>query len=157
MKKTIITLILLLITTQNAFAAKVPDNVKEVFKKEFAKTDFRFDGLVTLPDGTLYLPLYPALVKKPEKLEIKSTIPTGKTIKDRPDVIILNDDFTLLKVITDQKNRKTVLNMKEPPIEVRTGLLPQDMLVPTGLVIPDNIKGIIGNLQIPTALDFSYR
>lgn len=157
MKKLILTLILMLATCSNVFAAKIPENVRNLVKKDFAKTDFRFDGLITMPDGTLYLPLYPALVKKPEVLEIKSTIPAGKTLKDKPDVIIFNNDFALLKVIYDQKGRKTVLYMKEPPLEVRTGLLPQDMLVPTGLVIPDNIKGIIGNLQISTALDAGLR
>ena len=157
MKKIILTLILILMTATNVFAAKVPDNVKNLVRKDFAKADFRFDGLVTLPDGTLYLPLYPALIKKPEKLEVKNTVPLNKTLKDKPDVVILNNDFVLLKILTDTKGRKTVLNIKEPPIEVRTGLLPQDMLVPTGLIIPDNIKGIIGNLQIPTAQDAGLR
>lgn len=157
MKKIILTLILMFMTTTSAFAVKVPDNISVLVKKDFAKTDFRFDGLITLPDGTLYLPLYPALVKKPDTIEVRSTIPTGKTLADKPDVVILNNDFVLLKVLIDQKGRKTVLNMKEPPLEVRTGLLPQDMLVPTGLIIPENIKGIIGNLQIPTALDAGLR
>ena len=40
--------------------------------------------------------------------------------------------------------------MVNPPLQVRTGLLPQDMLVPSGLQIPENIKGIIGNLKIDT-------
>lgn len=153
MKKIVLVLILMIATATGVFAAKVPDNVKSLVKKDFAKADFRFDGLITLPDGTLYLPLYPALVKKPEVLEIKTTIPAGKTLLDKPDVVILNNDFVLLKILTDQKGRKTVLNIKEPPTEVKTGLLPQDMLVPTGLIIPDNIKGIIGNLQVPTAVD----
>lgn len=157
MKKIFLILIVILLTTSNAFAAKIPDNVKNAIKKDYVKTDFRFDGLITLPDGTIYLPLYPALVKKPEKIEVKSTIPEGKTLVDKPDVVIFNNDFALLKIITDQKGRKTVINLKEPPVEVRTGLLPQDMLVPTGLIIPDNIKGIIGNLQIPTAIDAGLR
>lgn len=157
MKKLILTLLIMMISATGVWAAKVPDNVKSLVAKDFAKADFRFDGLITLPDGTLYLPLYPALVKKPEKLEIKSTFPVGKTLLEEPDVVILNNDFALLKVLTDIKGRKTVINMKDPPIEVRTGLLPQDMLVPTGLVIPDNIKGIIGNLQISTALDAGLR
>lgn len=157
MKKIILTLILMLATSTNVFAAKVPDNVKNLVRKDFAKADFRFDGLVTLPDGAMYLPLYPSLIKKPEKLEVRSTLPVNKTLKDEPDVIILNNDFVLLKILTDTKGKKTVLNIKEPPIEVRTGLLPQDMLVPTGLIIPDNIKGIIGNLQIPTAQDAGLR
>lgn len=153
MKKILLTLALVLLTATSAFAAKVPDEVRNFIKNDFAKTDFRFDGLITLPDGTIYLPLYPALVKKPDKLSIKTTVPENKSLKDRPDIVVFNNDFALVKVLTDIKGRKTVLYLKEPPIEVKTGLLPQDMLVPTGLIIPDNIKGIIGNLQIPTAQD----
>lgn len=157
MKKIILTLILIITTAASVFAAKIPDDVKTLVKKDFAKADFRFDGLIIMPDGTLYLPLFPALVKKPEKLEIKSTLPANKTLIDEPDLVILNNDFVLLKILTDQKGRKTVLNIKDPPIEVKSGLLPQDMLVPSGLIIPDNIKGIIGNLQIPTAQDAGIR
>lgn len=157
MKKIILVLILMITTATGAFAQKIPDNVKAFIKKDFTKVDFRFDGLITLPDGTLYLPLYPALVKKPAVIEIKTTVPANKRLSDEPDVVVFNNDFAMVKIITDIKGRKTVLNMKEPPIEVRTGLLPQDMLVPTGLIIPDNIKGIIGNLQISTALDAGLR
>lgn len=157
MKKLILTILLIFATATNVFAAKIPDSVKSMVRKDFPKTEFRFDGLIILPDGMLYLPLYPALVKNPEKLEIKSTIPENKTLKDEPDVVVFNSDFALLKVLTDAKGRKTVLNMAKPPLEVKTGLLPQDLLVPTGLIIPDNIKGIIGNLQITTALDAGLR
>lgn len=157
MKKLIITFILLLATSTSAFAMKIPDNVKILIRKDFAKADFRFDGLITMPDGTLYLPLFPALVKKPEKLLVASTIPVNQTLAQEPDVIILNNDFVLLKVLIDSKGRKTVLNIKDPPLEVKTGLLPQDLLVPSGLVIPDNIKGIMGNLQIGTAQDAGIR
>lgn len=157
MRKFFLTIILIFATATNVFAAKIPDNVKSLVRKDFAKADFRFDGLIILPDGMLYLPLYPALIKTPDKLEIKSTIPENKALKDEPDVIIFNNDFVLLKILSDSKGRKTVLNMAKPPTEVKTGLLPQDLLVPTGLIIPDNIKGIIGNLQISTALDAGLR
>lgn len=144
-------------TSVSAFAAKIPEDVKNLVKKDIPKADFRFDGLVTMPSGALYLPLFPALVKKPEKLEVKTTIPTGKTLKDEPDIVVLNNDFAFLKILIDDKGKKTVLYQKEPLLEVRTGLLPQDLLVPSGLVIPDNLKGIIGNLQITTSQDTGLR
>jgi len=56
----------------------------------------------------------------------------------------------MMKLLTDGKGHRTVLHQTEPPLQVRTGLLPQDMLVPSGLIIPENIKGIIGNLKIDT-------
>jgi len=157
MKRIILILLLMLTTGTTAFAAKIPDNIKSFVKKDFPKADFRFDGVVILPDGTIYLPLYPALVKKPASIELVKTYPENQKLTDKPDIIILNNDFAFLKVLVDQKNRKTVLNLQNPPIEVRTGLLPQDMLVPKGLIIPDNIKGIIGNLQIATAQDAGLR
>ncbi|MCQ2789799.1 MAG: hypothetical protein MJ229_05405 [bacterium] len=148
-----IAVVVLFTATTDAFAAKIPDNVKNFVKKEMPGATFRFDGLLSYPDGTLYLPLYPALIKKFDTLSVKATMPSGQKPSSKPNVIILNNDFVLLKVLTDSKGRKTILYIKEPPIEIKTGLLPQDILVPTGLIIPDNVKGIIGNLQIPTAND----
>lgn len=147
----------MLTTATGAFAAKIPDNLKNFVKKDYPSADFRFDGILILPDGTIYLPLYPALVKKPDVLELKKTYPDNKKLSDKPDIAIFNNDFVLMKILVDQKDRKTVLSMANPPIEVKTGLLPQDMLVPKGLIIPDNIKGIIGNLQIATAQDAGLR
>ena len=54
----------------------------------------------------------------------------------------------MLKVLIDENGKKTVLRQTNPPLQVRTGLLPQDMLVPSGLILPENLKGIIGNLKI---------
>ena len=153
MRKLIICLGLMLLTAASAFAAKIPDNVKSYIDKDFPKTNFRFDGVIILPDNTIYLPLLPSKILKPENLAVKSTYPAGKTLKDLPNVVIFNNDFVLLKVLTDTKGNKTVYRMANPPVEVRSGLLPQDMLVPKGLVIPDNMKGIIGNLQISTIDD----
>lgn len=157
MKRLLLILLLMLTTATGAFAAKIPDNIKSFVKIDYPKADFRFDGVLILPDGTIYLPLYPALIKKPEKLELKKTYPDNKTLAEKPDIAIFNNDFVLMKILVDQKDRKTVLSLANPPVEVKTGLLPQDMLVPKGLIIPDNIKGIIGNLQIATAQDMGLR
>lgn len=144
-------------TATTALATKFPDNIKSYVKKDIPKADFRFDGLITMPDGTMYLPLFPALVKKPDSITIVKTFPENKKLTDLPDIAIFNNDFVLMKILTNTKGQKTVLFQKEPPLEVRTGLLPQEMLVPKGLVLPDNIKGIIGNLEIATAQDPGLR
>ena len=140
-----------------AFAAKIPDNVQQFITKDFPNTTFRFDGIIILPDNTLYLPLFPAKILTPENLAIKQTYPSGKTLASKPNVIILNNDFVLLKVLTDTNGNKTIFKIANPPLELRTGLLPQDMLVPKGLVIPDNMKAIVGNLEIKTVNDPGIR
>lgn len=151
-KKFLILFLFVLFCAQNVFAAKFSDEMKSFIEVHFPKSNLRFDGLITMPDGTLYLPLYPSLVKKPAKIEVREVISVDKSSK-HPEIIILNNDYVFMKVIKNSKGQKSLLYMKNPPLEVKTGLLPQDMLVPSGLVIPDNIKGIIGNLEIPTVED----
>ncbi len=137
----------LMLTVSTVFASKLPDNIQSYLKKNVSGIDIRFDGVIILPDGTLYLPLYPASFKKPEVLEISETYPAGGLMSDKPEVVIFNNDFVLLKVL-NVDGKKTVKRFDKPPIQVKSGILPQDMLVPKGLIIPENIKSIVGNLDI---------
>ena len=150
MRKFLILLGILLISCSNVFAAKIPVEVKDYILEKIPQADIRFDGVIILPDNTIYLPLYPSLFSNVKKLDIKETYPAKQELKQEPDVVIFNNDFVLLKVLSDGEGHRTVLHMTNPPLQVRTGLLPQDMLVPGGLIIPENIKGIIGNLKIDT-------
>lgn len=142
-----------MLTVSCAFASKLPADIQSYLKKNVQGIDIRFDGVIIYPDGTLYLPLYPASFKKPENIEIKETFPAGCTLNDKPDAVIFNSDFSMLKVITNENGKKTVKRFDKPPIPIKTGILPQDMLVPKGLIIPENIKGIIGNLDIQLSPD----
>ena len=147
-KKVLGILLGLMMTVSVAFASKLPNDVQNYLKKNIEGIDIRFDGVIICPDGTLYLPLYPASFKKPEVLEISETYPSGGTLANKPEVVIFNNDFVLLKVINTAEGKKTVKRFDKPPIQVKAGILPQDMLVPNGLIIPENIKSIIGNLDI---------
>lgn len=150
MRKLLLILGVLLIGCTNVFAAKIPVEVKDYITSKIPQADIRFDGVIILPDNTVYLPLYPSLFSDIKSLKIKETYPANQDLKQEPDVVIFNNDFVLLKVLSDGEGHRTVLHMVNPPLQVRTGLLPQDMLVPSGLIIPENIKGIIGNLKIDT-------
>ena len=150
MRKLFIFLAILLLSCNVSFAAKIPDGVKSYILQKIPQADIRFDGVIIFPDNTIYLPLYPSLFSDVTKIEIKETYPAKQDLKQEPDIVIFNNDFVLMKVLTDGDGHRTVLHMQNPPLQVRTGLLPQDMLVPSGLIIPENIKGIIGNLKIDT-------
>lgn len=150
MKKFLALIGILILTASSSFAAKIPDEVKAYIKEEIPQADIRFDGVITFPSNTIYLPLYPSLFSDIKTLKIKETYPANKTLKQEPDIIIFNNDFVMMKVLSDGQGHRTVLHQTKPPLQVRTGLLPQDMLVPSGLIIPENIKGIIGNLKIDT-------
>ena len=150
MKKFLTLVLTLILASAASFAAKIPDDVREYILNKVPNTDIRFDGVVILPDNTVYLPLFPSLFSDVTSLKVKTSYPANKELNQKPDVLIFNNDFVLMKVLTDSNGNKTVLHMKTPPLQVRTGLLPQDMLVPSGLVLPENIKGIIGNLKVDT-------
>ena len=150
MRKLLILLGILIISCTNVFAAKIPAEVKDYILQKVPQADIRFDGVIIFPDNTIYLPLYPSLFSDVSKIQIKESYPANQDLKQEPDVVIFNNDFVLMKVLTDGEGHRTVLHMPNPPLQVRTGLLPQDMLVPGGLIIPENIKGIIGNLKIDT-------
>ena len=153
MRKLIIALAIAAATSVSVYATQLPNDVKNCVTKEFPKTSFRFDGVIILPDGTIYLPLIPSKFGSKAEFKIKQTLPEGKTLAQKPDVIIFTNDYALMKVIVDPKGGKSLAKLAEVPTELRTGLLPQDMLVPTNLIIPQNLKNIIGNLEIPTSKD----
>ncbi len=153
MRKIIIALAITAITAVSVNATILPDEVKNSITKEFPKANFRFDGVITLPDGTVYLPLIPSKFDKKDEFKIKSTFPAGKSLSQRPDVVIFSNDYVLMRVIVDEKGNRSLAKLTDVPIELRMGLLPQDMLVPANLSIPQNLKNIIGNLEIPTSKD----
>ena len=150
MRKLLLLIGIFIMTASGVLAAKFPEEVKGYIKENVPKAEIRFDGVIIFPSNTIYLPLYPSLFSDIKTLSIKRTYPAGLSLQQEPDIIIFNNDFVLMKVLTDSSGKRSVLHLTEPPVEVRTALLPQDMLVPSGLIIPENIKGIIGNLKIDT-------
>jgi hypothetical protein len=156
MRKFLTAVCLVLATGCQAFGAQVPQSVQDFINKDFPQTNFRFDGAIILPDNTMYLPVTPAKSENIETLSIKSSYPVNTTMKQKPDMIILDNNYVLLKVI-NTNGKKTVINMTNPPEELQSGLLPQDILLPKGLVIPETLKGIIGDIDVLVTEDTGLR
>ncbi len=152
MRKLVLSLAISLMVSCASFAAQVPQDVQDFVNETFPQTNFRFDGVIVLPDNTMYLPIIPAKDEKVEKVGIKTTYPANQTLKQKPDMVILNNRYSLLKVI-NTNGKKTVINLLNPPDELQSGLLPQDILLPKGLVIPETLKGIIGDVDVMVTQD----
>lgn len=150
MKKIFITIALLMSVLLPANATKLPDNVQNFITATYPKSVFRFDGVVILPDNTVYLPLIPSKFNTETVADIKYTIPENKTLEQKPNAIVLTNDYVLLKLIKNNKGKNTILSMPAPPVELVTGVFPQDMLVPKNFIIPESMRNIIGNLDIRT-------
>ncbi len=150
--KKFMTLLLIYFSVSScAFATKLPDSVVKYVNQQVPKAAIRFDGLISFPDGTLYIPVLPADTIKDAKGVVKSTIPAHKQLSQKPDLILFDTNFALLKVIKNEKGKPTVMNPDNIPFVVKTGVLPQDMLVPPGMILPDDLKIILGDLKIPLA------
>ncbi|MBP3847799.1 hypothetical protein J6I39_08640 [bacterium] len=156
MKRIFLFLIMFIFFALGANCAEVPQEVKDFVNKDFPNTDFRFDGAIILPDNTMYLLLFPSKDIQVEKVELKSVYPAGQTFKQKPDMAILNNRYTLLKVI-NVNGKKTVLNIVNPPDEIQSGLLSQELLLPKGFVLPTALKGIVGDLDVALADDNGLR
>lgn len=156
MKKFILSLILCLISASGVFSAEIPQEVKDFIIKDFPETDFRFDGVIVLPDNTMYLPLFPSKVEKVDEVAISTVYPLNETMKNKPELIILNNRYSLLKVI-NINGKKTVINMDDVPEELQSSLLPQDIMLPKGLVIPKSLEGIKGDIDVSVTEDPGLR
>lgn len=156
MKKFFISLIMTLFMALCANCAEVPVEIKNFIDTDFPQTEYRFDGAIILPDNTMYLLVYPSVIQKVDNLDIKNVYPLGQTMKNKPDMLILNNGYVLLKII-NINGKKTVLNIANPPDELQSGLLSQELLLPKGFVIPESLKGIIGNLDMSVANDVGLR
>ncbi len=155
MKKILALLLFILIlgTSQAAFASKIPDAELSLIKEAFPSASVRFDGMVELSDGTKYIPVYPLKTEFPETdVKLSATLPKDKSIKDKPDFFMFNTNFAFFKV-KSEKDKTTIVYNEEIPTDVKMGLLPQDLLVPRGFQIPAQLRIIIGDLIIPIIPD----
>ncbi len=148
-KNLITVLALLVFSTPAAFATKLPEPLKAFIVKQIPGANVRFDGLISLSDGTIYLPVIPAYTENTDKLSVTYTYPANLPLNKKPEVIIFNNNYSLLKLIKTQKGTLTVCQNQDIPMVIKTGYIPQDILVPKGLTLPDTLKGVLGNVQVP--------
>ncbi len=147
-KVLLITLCMVLIN-QCAMASRLPDDFWNYIKKTVPNSTQRFDSLVVFPDGTTYIPLYPAQQAEEKDIKIEYTYPSNLSLNSKPEVVIFNNNFVLLKLIKDKNGNFSITKNENLPLKVRLGVMPQDMLVPVGLQVPESMKLILGDLVIP--------
>ncbi|MCD8024557.1 MAG: hypothetical protein LUE64_03385, partial [Candidatus Gastranaerophilales bacterium] len=153
MKKSFLILVLLITICNGAYASKLPDNLWAYIQNQLPKATQRFDSVIILDNSNMYIPLYPANRSNVDNISVEYTYPAGKTLKNLPEVVIFNNNFVLMKLFKDSKGNYTITKNENLPDKVKLGVMPQDMLVPTGLKIPESLKIIMGDLLIPNRGD----
>lgn len=139
-----------LFTAMSAYATTLPPYILDTIKKELPDAIVRFDGIVSLPNNVIYIPVLPADIKKNPVGKVVSTFPANKKLSELPDVILFDSNFALLKVIKNYNGKPSVTDSKNIPFIIKTGIFPQDMLVPPGFVVPEDMKTMLGDLNITT-------
>lgn len=136
------------VAVNSAGATQLPQPIIDFIKSKYPDVAVRFDGLIELPDHTIYLPVTPLTYGKSETpAAVIQTIPANTDFTKRPDMILFADNLALLKIIKTD-NELTVNYSPQIPLCVKLGLLPQDLIVPKGLVLPTELKVILGDLKI---------
>lgn len=140
----------LLMLFNGAEASKLPNDIWKFIKIQLPQAQQRFDSVITLSDDIMYIPLTPPNEVSVDEIAIEYVYPEKKTLKDLPEVVLLNNGYSLLKVFKDGKDNYTLTKKDDLPIKVRLGLMPQDMLTPMGLKMPESLKLTLGDLLIPS-------
>lgn len=127
-----------------AWATDLPTTALNYLRKKDPAVQVRFDGMVTFSNGERYLPVIPqdpALNAEPQ--QVISTIPEKAAF---PDLIEFDNHFYFIRLIQTASGRLTFPKMDVYPIQLKEGLLPQDLLLPDNLFIPVELKVILGAL-----------
>ena len=149
LKKYITFLVFVLFISNPVFASKLPNDVWNFVKSQIPSAKQRFDSVITISDDVMYIPLYPPSDKTVDKISVEYSYPQ-KPLSAYPEVVLLNNGYSLLKVFKDKDGNYTLTKKDDLPIKVRLGLMPQDMLTPAGLKIPESLKLTLGDLLIPS-------
>lgn len=136
-----------------AQASRLPDDFWAYIKKELPSATQRFDSVVVLDNNTMYVPLYPAQKEIPDNIKVTYTYPNKQSLRQKPEVVVFNNNFVLMKIFRDKTGNFSVTKNENLPDKVKLGIMPQDMLVPAGLKVPESLKVIMGGLLIPNRGD----
>ena len=139
----------LAVSAVSACASDVPKDIRNYLMQQKQLPSIRPDGAVIYSSDIMYLPVFPAHLKKVKEIKTAQTYPKNKSMEDFPDLIVFNNNFGLLKVIKTKSGTLSIVQLPEYPEEIKTGVLPQDLMVPRGFSMPENLAGIIGSLYIP--------
>ena len=147
--KTLILTAFLAVSAVSACASDVPKDIRNYLMQQKQLPSIRPDGAVIYSSDIMYLPVFPAHLKKVKEIKTAQTYPKNKSMEDFPDLIVFNNNFGLLKVIKTKSGSLSIVQLPEYPEEIKTGVLPQDLMVPRGFSMPETLAGIIGSLYIP--------
>ena len=117
LKSLVLSFMILFMANVTADASQLPKMVKDYLTTQKKVPTVRFDGVVTYNNEVMYLPIYPSYPKEVEKLQIVKTYPENQTMDNLPDLVLFNNNFSLLKVVKNGQNNMTVRDILDGTFE----------------------------------------
>ncbi len=127
-----------------AFSTSLPLYVLDYLRDKDPEVQVRFDGLILHSNGESYLPVIPFdPAVNPEPQQVVSTLPADKAY---PDLIQFDNNFFLIRLVQTASGRVTLPQLSDYPLQLREGLFPQDLVLPSNLFVPAELKILLGEL-----------
>ncbi len=146
----ILTLIIFSLNALSSYATQLPKELKDFLVSQKKIPTVRYDGVIIYKNNdVMYIPVFPAYPNETDEIKIVKTYPLNQSMDNLPDMVLFNNNISLLKVVRTGKDTLTIKNIPDLPVEVKTGSIPQDIVVPRGLVLPEDYAGLLGDVQIP--------
>ena len=142
-KSLLLSLLIFFVASLSVEASQLPKELRNFLVSQKKVPSIRFDAVVVYSDDVMYLPVYPANPVEVEKVQIVKTYPANQSMDKLPDMVLFNNNMSLLKIVRTSAGSLSVKEIPELPTEIKTGLLPQDLMVPRGLVFPENLISIL--------------
>ena len=96
MKKIVLVLGLIFSMVASASATTLPSELTTYIRTQIPNVNVRFDGLITFPDKTTYLPLIPAIKNDVEKLEVVYSYPSkSASLNKKPEIMVFNNNYVI--------------------------------------------------------------
>ena len=86
-----------------ANASKLPNDVWNFVKGQLPQVQQRFDSVLTLSEDVMYIPLSPPSTTMVDEIKVEYAYPENKSLSELPEVVLLNNGYSLLKVFKDDK------------------------------------------------------
>lgn len=149
----VLTLLLCIVACSqpSARATRLPPELMATVSSAMPKSAVRLDGSIQTAEGDIYLPVILTAKAKPG---VKVTLEGRFPKEGKPDFLSFSNGWTYLRVIA-KNNLKTVAIPSDTPENLRQRLLssklPPDLIVPEGLKFPENLKALVGDVNVPIA------
>ena len=127
-----------------AKATDLPPGVLHYLRQKDPNVKLRFDAVVMFSNGEIYVPVIPQDPSlSPDSQQVVAVFPEKVAY---PDLIQFDNNFFLMRLIQTASGRLTFPKLAQYPLQLKEGLLPQDLVLPDNLFIPVELKVILGAL-----------